>query len=151
MPPKGEGFESGFTHVTRGQPLYQADYRELTGTLKAGETKNFKTRVFAGAKEVDVIDGYQVQPADHRFLQADRLGMVRHHHPADVPADGLPLQVFRQFRPGHSRHDRHRQAAVLPDRQSPICVHGQDEDAAAEDGGAEGQARRRQDGAADRR
>jgi YidC/Oxa1 family membrane protein insertase len=60
-PPKGISFDSSFTHVPTGQQLFQADYRQLTGTLKAGETKTFTTQVFAGAKEVPVIDSYQAK------------------------------------------------------------------------------------------
>jgi YidC/Oxa1 family membrane protein insertase len=60
VPPEGVTFDSGFTHVQAGQKPFQADYREKTiSTLKAGESKTYKTLVFAGAKEVDVIDGYQ--------------------------------------------------------------------------------------------
>jgi YidC/Oxa1 family membrane protein insertase len=58
VPPKGITFDTGFTHVPTGQQLFQADYRELTGALRAGETKSFTTQVFAGAKEVDVVNSY---------------------------------------------------------------------------------------------
>jgi YidC/Oxa1 family membrane protein insertase len=61
VPSKGLSFDSSFTHVQTGQQLYQADYREVTGGIKAGETKTFKTLVFAGAKEVPVIDGYETE------------------------------------------------------------------------------------------
>lgn len=61
VPSKGMTFDSNFSHVTKGQPLFQADYRELTGTLKAGESKTYTTQVFAGAKEVPVVDGYEEQ------------------------------------------------------------------------------------------
>jgi len=59
MPPKGANFETSFTHVATGRRPFQADYRQLAGDLKAGETKTLQTRVFAGAKEVDVVDAYQ--------------------------------------------------------------------------------------------
>ena len=59
MPPKGTNFETSFTHVTTGRRPFQADYRQLSGDIKAGETKTLETRVFAGAKEVDVVDAYQ--------------------------------------------------------------------------------------------
>ena len=61
VPPRGVSFDSSFNHVSTGQQLFQADYRELSGTLKAGETKTFTTQMFAGAKEVPVIDGYEEQ------------------------------------------------------------------------------------------
>ncbi|MBL0371522.1 membrane protein insertase YidC [Rhizobium sp. KVB221] len=59
VPSKGVTFDTDFSHLTKGQPLFQADYRELTGGLKAGETKSYTTHVFAGAKEVPVVDRYQ--------------------------------------------------------------------------------------------
>jgi YidC/Oxa1 family membrane protein insertase len=58
-PSKGMTFDSDFSHITKGQPLFQADYREVSGSLKAGETKSYTTHVFAGAKEVPVVDAYQ--------------------------------------------------------------------------------------------
>jgi YidC/Oxa1 family membrane protein insertase len=61
VPPKDVTFDSSFRHITAGQPRFQADYRELNGTLAKGETKTFRTLFFAGAKEVDVIDAYQEQ------------------------------------------------------------------------------------------
>ena len=61
IPPKGTNFETSFTHVATGVRPFQADYRQLAGDIKAGETKTFETRVFAGAKEVDVVDAYQEQ------------------------------------------------------------------------------------------
>jgi YidC/Oxa1 family membrane protein insertase len=61
IPPKGTNFETSFTHVATGVRPFQADYRQLSGAIKAGETKTFETRVFAGAKEVDTIDAYQEQ------------------------------------------------------------------------------------------
>ena len=67
VPPKGITFDSKFVHVPTGQQLFQADYREVTGTLKAGETKTFKTQVFAGAKEVPVIDAYKDQYGITKF------------------------------------------------------------------------------------
>jgi YidC/Oxa1 family membrane protein insertase len=60
-PSKGVVFDTDFSHITKGQPLFQADYRELAGTLKAGETKAYTTQVFAGAKEVPVIDRYETE------------------------------------------------------------------------------------------
>ena len=59
VPPPGMVFDTDFSHISKGQSLFQADYREQAGTLKAGETKSYTTRVFAGAKEVPVVDRYQ--------------------------------------------------------------------------------------------
>jgi YidC/Oxa1 family membrane protein insertase len=58
IPPKGQTFDSSFNHTSTGQQVFQADYREVSGSVAAGQTKTFETRVFAGAKEVDVVDAY---------------------------------------------------------------------------------------------
>jgi YidC/Oxa1 family membrane protein insertase len=60
VPQKSSAFTSQFSHVETGQPLFQADYRENAATsVAAGETKTFSTMVFAGAKQVPVIEGYE--------------------------------------------------------------------------------------------
>jgi YidC/Oxa1 family membrane protein insertase len=61
VPPKGITFDSDFTHVETGQQAWQADYRQQSGTLKAGETRTLTTQLFAGAKEVPIVDAYQDQ------------------------------------------------------------------------------------------
>jgi YidC/Oxa1 family membrane protein insertase len=59
IPEQDLTFNSNFTHVQTGQQLFQADYRQQSGNmLKAGESKTLTTKVFAGAKEVDVVNGY---------------------------------------------------------------------------------------------
>ena len=58
IPPKDLTFDSSFNHVSNGQQIFQADYKQVEGALAAGDTKSFKTLVFAGAKEVDVVDSY---------------------------------------------------------------------------------------------
>jgi YidC/Oxa1 family membrane protein insertase len=59
VPPKGITFESGFRHVEAGTPRFQADYKQDGGAIKAGESVSYKTLLFAGAKEVDVVDSYE--------------------------------------------------------------------------------------------
>ncbi|MFM2278910.1 MAG: inner membrane protein oxaA [Pseudomonadota bacterium] len=59
VPQSGAAFTSNFSHVTKGQPLFQADYRtNAADTIAAGETKTFKTMVFAGAKQVPLVEAY---------------------------------------------------------------------------------------------
>ena len=78
VPPKGSKFDSSFTHVQTGQHLFQADYREISSPLlKAGESKTFETKVFAGAKEVDVIDAYQEQSQITDFYKLIDWGWFR--------------------------------------------------------------------------
>jgi YidC/Oxa1 family membrane protein insertase len=52
-------FESRFTHFTDGQPRFQADFKADAVSIPAGQTTALKTLVFAGAKQVPVIDAYE--------------------------------------------------------------------------------------------
>ncbi len=61
VPPQTMAYDSRFTHFTDGQPRYQADYKGDTLTVAAGQTTELKNLVFAGAKEVPLIDQYRDQ------------------------------------------------------------------------------------------
>ena len=50
--------------------------------------------------------------------------------------DRLALRHSRQLRSRHPRRDRARQGGVLPARQQELREHGEDEEAAAADGGS---------------
>jgi YidC/Oxa1 family membrane protein insertase len=52
-------FESRFSHFTDGQPRFQADFKADAVSIPAGQTTSLKTLVFAGAKQVPVIDAYE--------------------------------------------------------------------------------------------
>lgn len=52
-------YEARFTHFTDGQPRYQADYKNDGLSVAAGQSASVKTLLFAGAKQVPVIDGYK--------------------------------------------------------------------------------------------
>ena len=58
VPPQATPFESRFTHFTDGQPRYQADYKGDAITIDAGKSADLKSLVFAGAKEVPLVDRY---------------------------------------------------------------------------------------------
>jgi YidC/Oxa1 family membrane protein insertase len=58
VPPQAIPFDSRFTHFTDGQPRYQADYKSDTVTIQAGQSTELKNLVFAGAKEVPLVDRY---------------------------------------------------------------------------------------------
>ncbi len=45
----------------RGEDIYQADYLRNSVTVPAGGTASVTDRLFAGAKVVDIIDGYEAQ------------------------------------------------------------------------------------------
>ena len=107
-----------------------------------------QARLFAGAKEVAAIDGYEKNARHQALRAADRLGLVLFHHQADVLRDGLDLQACRQFR--HRDPGRHAAAEgrVLPARQQILRLDGEDEGGAAGDDGDPRALCRRQDEAA---
>jgi YidC/Oxa1 family membrane protein insertase len=59
---------ASFNHATPGnRDRYQADLRGDAVTIAAGETKAVTSYVFAGAKEVDLLDGYSETLGIARF------------------------------------------------------------------------------------
>ncbi|AJD39827.1 inner membrane protein OxaA [Rhizobium gallicum bv. gallicum R602sp] len=70
VPPQKSAYEARFSHFTDGQPRYQADYKEDAVTVAPGQSIELKNLVFAGAKEVPVIDGYE---ASYQIPRFDRL------------------------------------------------------------------------------
>ena len=97
---------------------------------KASSTSN----LFAGAKQVTLIEAYQEKLQRQELRSADRLGLVLVHHQAAVQAAALAVPGARQLRPRHPRHHRAREGRVLPAGQQELRVDGQDEEAAAGDG-----------------
>ena len=59
VPPQATPFTSRYAHVKTGpQPLYQADFKSDAVSVAPGQTTEITNRIFAGAKEVPVVDGY---------------------------------------------------------------------------------------------
>lgn len=58
IPPQSIDYDARFTHFEDGTPRFQADYKSAGVSLAPGESKELKNLVFAGAKEVPVVDGY---------------------------------------------------------------------------------------------
>jgi YidC/Oxa1 family membrane protein insertase len=58
VPPQAIPYDSRFTHFTDGQPRYQADYKADGVTIQPGQSSELKNLVFAGAKEVPLVDRY---------------------------------------------------------------------------------------------
>ena len=58
VPPQAIDYDARFTHFEDGTPRFQADYKSAGISLAPGETKELKNLIFAGAKEVPVVDGY---------------------------------------------------------------------------------------------
>jgi len=61
IPPQGAGFETRFAHFTDGRARYQSDFKTDSMAIAPGGSVISKTLVFAGAKEVPVIEDYQNQ------------------------------------------------------------------------------------------
>ncbi len=60
IPDKDATFDAEFKHFTRdGADAYQTDIREAALELPVGATKEYTTRLFAGAKVVDLLDSYR--------------------------------------------------------------------------------------------
>ncbi|TWF53135.1 membrane protein insertase YidC [Neorhizobium alkalisoli] len=58
VPPQATPYQSRFTHFTDGQPRYQADYKGDDFIVQPGQSSEMTNLVFAGAKEVPLIDAY---------------------------------------------------------------------------------------------
>ncbi|MGF9693521.1 MULTISPECIES: membrane protein insertase YidC [unclassified Rhizobium] len=67
VPPQSLGYEARFTHFTDGQPRYQADYKSDAITIAPGQSTETKNLIFAGAKEVPLVDSYEQSYSIPRF------------------------------------------------------------------------------------
>jgi len=67
VPPQTVPFEGRYSHFTDGQPRYQADYRTDAVTVAPGQSTELKSLVFAGAKEVPLVDRYETSLSIPRF------------------------------------------------------------------------------------
>ncbi|OLP59273.1 membrane protein insertase YidC [Xaviernesmea oryzae] len=61
VPPQNIAYEASYNHFTQGRASYQADYRQDAVTVAPGQTQELKTLVFAGAKQVPLVDGYEAR------------------------------------------------------------------------------------------
>ncbi|WP_349437057.1 membrane protein insertase YidC [Pararhizobium sp. A13] len=59
VPPQTTPYEAKFAHFPDGRPRYQADYKQDAITIAPGQSADLKTLVFAGAKQVPLVDGYE--------------------------------------------------------------------------------------------
>ncbi|MBR0557148.1 membrane protein insertase YidC [Ciceribacter sp. L1K23] len=67
IPQQDTAYESRFSHFTDGQTRYQADYKTDAVSVGAGQSVAMTTRVFAGAKEVPVVDSYEADLSIPKF------------------------------------------------------------------------------------
>ena len=105
-------------------------------------------RLFAGAKEVATVDGYDKALELNRFELLIDWGWFYFITKPMFKAIDCLFQLVRQFRHRHPDRHRARQVAVLPARQQILRLDGEDEGGAAGDDGDPRALRRRQDEAA---
>ncbi|CAD7052270.1 membrane protein insertase YidC [Pseudorhizobium endolithicum] len=67
IPPQSLPYESRFSHFKDGQPRYQADFRSDALTIEPNQSAEVTNLVFAGAKEVPLVDQYEEQYSIPRF------------------------------------------------------------------------------------
>ena len=118
VPPRNEQFSARFAATPGDVPTYQGDYLLGARQVAPGSSTEVSGQLFAGAKEVRVINAYEKNLKYPALRADDRLGLVLLHHQADVLADRLLLSPARQFRPLHPRCDGAREGGVLPARRT---------------------------------
>ncbi|MCO5732601.1 membrane protein insertase YidC [Rhizobium sp. SSA_523] len=67
IPPQTLPYEARFTHFADGQARFQADYKTDAVTVQPGQSTEMKNLIFAGAKEVPLVDGYEQSLGIPRF------------------------------------------------------------------------------------
>ncbi|MDX0485989.1 membrane protein insertase YidC [Sinorhizobium medicae] len=60
VPPQDTPFDIRFSHFADGRPRYQSDYKSDAVTVAPGQSAEVKNLIFAGAKEVPVVDNYEL-------------------------------------------------------------------------------------------
>ncbi|MEM9104153.1 MAG: membrane protein insertase YidC [Pseudomonadota bacterium] len=59
VPAQGTPFATRFSYFTDGRPRYQADFLSDPMTINPGQTATTENHLFAGAKQVPIIDSYE--------------------------------------------------------------------------------------------
>jgi len=67
VPQSGQAFQPRYTYLTDQRARYQADYLTDAITVAPGATQTVETKLFAGAKEVALINGYEEREQIRRF------------------------------------------------------------------------------------
>ncbi len=123
---------------------YQADYllRRRSRSRRAAAA-SATARLFAGAKEVAVVDGYDKEPRAQPLRAADRLGLVLLHHQADVPGRSTgSSSVFGNFGVAILLVTVLVKAIFFPLANKSYTSMSEDEEGAAADGDAHASATR---------
>jgi YidC/Oxa1 family membrane protein insertase len=58
VPDQGKPFTGRFAYADQGQPVYQADFHGAAETIAPGASATATSHLFAGAKQVAIVDGY---------------------------------------------------------------------------------------------
>src|SRR4029078_6294535 len=158
IPEQGNAFEARLSgSQSDGRDRFQADYLMAPLTVEAGGTAEAKGQVFAGAKEVNLVDTYAERYAIPKFdLLIDwgwfyfltkpmffALARFLFRDQPDVFRPLLFLQARRQFRRGHPHRHALHQDSALPSCQQVLRVDEQDEEARARDAAHQRTLRRR--------
>src|SRR5665213_4031776 len=64
IPDKTQPFTGRFGYANQGADVFEADYTDPTVALTPGASTSATTRLFAGAKQVAVVDAYAFAPQD---------------------------------------------------------------------------------------
>ncbi|MEM6463191.1 MAG: membrane protein insertase YidC [Pseudomonadota bacterium] len=67
IPAQGRPFETRFSYFDNGRPRYQADFLSDPITIAPGQTQSTENLLFAGAKQVPIIDAYEAAFNIDRF------------------------------------------------------------------------------------
>ena len=150
IPEQNVAFEARYTAQGPATArTYQSDFLEEGRTVAPGASVEATHRIFAGAKETQIIDGYKESLQVKNFDLMIDWGWFYFITKPLFWLHPLHLPVRRQFRRRDPHRDRAHQARLLPARQSQLRVDGEDEGRAARDEGAAGALQGRQAGAAE--
>ncbi|TWG97485.1 YidC/Oxa1 family membrane protein insertase [Mesorhizobium sp. J18] len=67
VPRTGQSFQPRYSYFADGQPRYQVDFLSDPVSVAPGASVEVETLVFAGAKEVAVVDGYETSQNIRQF------------------------------------------------------------------------------------
>jgi len=67
VPEGGRPFQPRFNYFSDGRPRYQADFMADTQAIAPGQSATMQSLVFAGAKEVAKVDGYEKDRGIRQF------------------------------------------------------------------------------------
>ena len=67
IPSQTTPFQARFSYFDNGRPRYQTDFLSDPVTIAAGQTQSVEKHLFAGAKRVPIIDGYEEAYQIERF------------------------------------------------------------------------------------